>query len=256
MKTWLLIDNSNGRTKLALARAGELLTERAVLPTAELNPAALQADTAAWSVEAVAVCSVVPAAAAIIRKTFENCGELHFLSAATAPAALGVDFSAYPGAATLGADRVANILALAAEDARPALALDAGTAVTYDVLTRNAAGSDTFAGGIIAPGLSALRDYLHERTAALPRASRAAPARSIGQSTAEAMQSGLHHGFCGMVRESLTAIAAELGQRPRTIATGGDAERLRDLLPELIDAADPLLTLKGLARAAAAWEKA
>jgi len=43
--------------------------------------------------------------------------------------------------------------------------VDFGTAVTFDVV--DAAGN--YIGGIIAPGLNAMTDYLHEKTALLPR---------------------------------------------------------------------------------------
>ena len=47
----------------------------------------------------------------------------------------------------------------------PAVVVDFGTAVTFDVVDR----AGNYVGGIIAPGLAAMTDYLHEKTALLPR---------------------------------------------------------------------------------------
>lgn len=245
--TQLLIDNSNGRTKFMLCMNGELQEERRVLPTAELSAPAVRSLLAGWQYGSALICSVVPAAQPLLQQALAPC-PVRFLTAQNAPR---IDFSAYAGRATLGADRVADVLGLLTYGHSPALAIDAGTAITFDLLT-GVGGTPTFGGGIIAPGLHTMAEALHARTAQLPQVYAECPARAIGTTTTEAMQSGLVLGLRGMVRELITAATAELGERPFVVATGGDAALLQRLLPELIDAVDPLLTFRGLALAARA----
>ena len=83
-----------------------------------------------------------------------------------------------------------------------------------------------YAGGVIAPGLGAMTDYLHNRTALLPRVSLREPRQAIGRSTAEAMRSGAIHGYRGLIAEIVRQILKEIPSKSRThlIATGGDAK--------------------------------
>lgn len=247
----LLADNSNGRTKFALCRDGMLLPERRILATSDLSRDSVRTCLSGWSYEAAVICSVVPSAQPILRQALSPV-PTRFLTAGNAPR---VDFQSYPGHSTLGADRVADALSLTELGRYPAIVIDAGTAITMDsVALQN--GVPTFLGGIIAPGLRTMAAALHTGTAQLPQVQTEIPQHAIGRNTAEAMQSGLVLGLRGMVREMAAACTAELGQRPYIIATGGDAPLLRELLPDTIDAADPLLTLRGLAVAARLWAAA
>lgn len=241
--TWLLIDNSNGRTKFLLSRNGELSSTPAVLSTADITPAALQELLGGWRYDAVLIASVVPACRATFEQFFAAV-PLHFL---TPESDTGIDFSAY--SPTLGADRVANAAGIPADCPLPAVAVDAGTAVTFDVVTAEN-GTRRFLGGVIAPGLPTLRSSLHRNTAQLPEAPLNEQANVLGTDTTNALQSGLLYGFIGSVREILSALTRELGTRPHVIATGGDAPLLARHLPDVIDTTDPLLTFRGLAAVA------
>jgi type III pantothenate kinase len=108
----------------------------------------------------------------------------------------------------------------------------------------NRAGNYT--GGIIAPGLAAMTDYLHEKTALLPRIKIREIKSSIGRSTEEAMLIGAVHGYRGLIRELIAELKRELKvKRLPVVATGGYARLLASKLLE-ITAIDPLLTLEGL----------
>lgn len=238
--TWLLVDNSNGRTKFLLSRDGELSSTPAVLSTADITPAALQELLGGWSYDAVLIASVVPACRAAFEQFF-TAVPLCFL---TVESNTGIDFSAY--SRTLGADRVANAAGIPADGPLPAVAVDAGTAVTFDIVTE-ANGTRRFLGGVIAPGLPTLRGCLHSSTAQLPEAPLNEQATVLGTDTTTALQSGLLYGFIGSVREILSALTLELGTRPHVIATGGDAPLLARHLPDVINDVDPLLTFRGLA---------
>jgi type III pantothenate kinase len=153
---------------------------------------------------------------------------------------VGID---YPSPRTIGADRLANAAACAALHGFPGIVVDFGTAVTFDVISS----AGDYIGGVIAPGLNAMTNYLHDRTALLPKIKLREPASAVGRSTRDAMLSGAVHGYRGLVKEILAQIRSEIfpQKRPRIIATGGDAELIAASVG-LFDIVDPLLTLRGL----------
>jgi type III pantothenate kinase len=145
------------------------------------------------------------------------------------------------------ADRLANAAAVTALYGYPAIVVDFGTAVTFDIVSA----CRTYIGGVIAPGLEAMTNFLYQRTALLPKLSLKEPRRAIGKSTIEAMLSGAVFGYRGLVREILARIRAEQFPRKKVyiVATGGYARLIAAQLPE-IDAVRPHLTLEGLRIAA------
>jgi len=151
---------------------------------------------------------------------------------------------AYPRPGTIGADRLANACGAAARYGTPVIVADFGTALTFDVL----AGGGVYAGGIIAPGLPLMTDYLAERTALLPRLRLRKVQRRVGKSTVEAMCIGARFGYRGMVREVIETLSAEPGLAGAALcATGGFARWVLEDL-DLPFAFDPNLTLFGLGR--------
>jgi type III pantothenate kinase len=152
---------------------------------------------------------------------------------------IGID---YPKPRTIGPDRLANAVSLRHHFGQPAVAVDFGTAVTFDVVNK----SGKYVGGIIAPGLAAMTEYLHEKTALLPQIKIRETKSVIGRSTKEAMNVAAVHGYRGLVRTLLQEIKRELGtKRLPVVATGGYAKLMAARLPE-ITAVEPLLTLEGI----------
>lgn len=240
--SWLLIDNSNTRTKFALGDTVRLHPWRGVLPTAEISSASITGLLAELSFNAVIICSVVPEKALVLKQHFEGKFPLHFLDS-NSPLGMGID---YPQPSQIGADRLANSAGVLSRHGAPAIIIDFGTAVTFDVISAEPA----YCGGVIAPGLGAMTGYLSRRTALLPEIELAEPSSAIGKSTVHAMQVGAVFGYRGLVKEILVRIAGELTGSPRIVATGGDAALIARGLPE-IDAVDPDLTLDGLRQVAA-----
>jgi type III pantothenate kinase len=121
--------------------------------------------------------------------------------------------------------------------------LDFGTAVTFDVISEGRG----YIGGVIAPGLEAMTNFLYERTALLPKLSMKEPQRTVGKSTIEAMRTGAVLGYRGLVREILARIRSEQfpGKSVIIVATGGYARLIAGKLPE-IGVIVPHLTLEGL----------
>ena len=186
------------------------------------------------------MCSVVPRAAGPAQVVL---GELFKIQALPLmPSTLtgvGID---YPQPETIGQDRLANALAARVHFGAPVVVVDFGTAVTFDVVNRKG----DYVGGIIAPGLALMTDYLHEKTALLPRVLIREPRSVVGRSTEQAMLSGAVLGYRGLVRELIGQLKQEL-QAPGlpVVATGGYAALMARRLPE-ISAVRPGLTLEGL----------
>ena len=234
---WLIVDNSNTRTKFALGDERALGAWRGVLPTPEISPDSLEQLTSSIKFSAIIIGSVVPAKAAVLREYFEARVPCHFISHQS-PLGMGID---YPEPQKIGADRLANGVGVLARHGAPAIVIDFGTAVTFDVISAEPA----YCGGVIAPGLGAMSGYLPQKTALLPAIELIEPASAIGKSTEHAMQVGAVIGYRGLVRELIAKIRAELAGEPKIIATGGDAELIAKGLPE-IQAVDVDLTLEGL----------
>lgn len=201
-------------------------------------------------VQGVAFCSVVPDATERLLRVFERWRlGLPFFQL-THEKNIGLPIG-YPRPEEIGQDRLANAAGAQALFGAPAVVIDMGTAVTFDIITR----SRGFEGGIIAPGLELMRRYLHEQTALLPKLDESVEvSRAIGQSTVEAMRIGTVIGFGGMVQALLEAVLKELEARgehaPRVIATGGVLPLLEKTLRLPFESV-PDITLRGLA---AAWE--
>jgi type III pantothenate kinase len=234
---YLLVDISNSYTKLAFATKRRL-AKPIRHPTNELTAAALRRILRDRSVKTVVVSSVVPEKNKVIAAG-AGPSRVLFLSPQL-DLGVGID---YPAPRSIGADRLANAAAVAQLYGYPAIVVDFGTAVTFDVVS---AGGD-YVGGVIAPGLEAMTSFLYDRTALLPKLSLREPVRAIGKTTRDAMMSGAVFGYRGLVREILIRVCLENFPRskPRIVATGGYAQLIARRLPE-IEAVHPNLTLEGL----------
>jgi type III pantothenate kinase len=239
----LLFDIGNTHTHLGLAN------QRRVIKNANIPTAAWLEGRADRFVEKFAgrvalkgaiLCSVVPSATPAVRAMVRRRWRLDCLE--LSPKTLrgvGID---YPRPVSIGPDRLANAAAVARHFGAPAVVVDFGTAVTFDVVDR----AGNYAGGIIAPGLAAMTDYLHEKTALLPRIKIRDVSAVIGRNTEQAMLIGAVHGYRGLVRELIAQLKKTLRtKRLPVVATGGYAALIAKNMPE-ITAVDPLLTLEGL----------
>jgi type III pantothenate kinase len=238
---YLLIDVSNSFTKIAFSSTKKIgAPER--IPTPSLSVKALRKVIARRVVKRIVVCSVVPKKDPLIQRA---AGKV-LVSFVNAKSALGVGVD-YPKPETIGADRLANAAAVAEIYGYPAIVVDFGTAVTFDVVSAER----SYIGGVIAPGLEAMTSYLYKRTALLPELTLTEPRSAIGKSTRAAMLAGAIYGYRGLVKEILARISAEafVRQKAQVIATGGYARLIAQKLPE-IDAVHPNLTLEGLRIAA------
>ena len=191
------------------------------------------------SIDAIAIASVVPP----LNFTLNRMAETYF---SLTP--LFVDHTVdtglrilYQPASDVGADRIVDAVAAIRKYGAPCIVVDFGTATTFDAINSNS----EYVGGVITPGITISADALFQRAAKLPRVEIRRPQKVIGSATVEAMQSGLYHGYVGLVDGILKKMIDEMGRSPRVIATGGLAPLIARG-SKFIQEVDESLTLEGL----------
>jgi len=239
----LLFDIGNTHTHIGLTDAKRVRKQTDIPTRAWFGGGAaalLKKFAGKNKITGVVLCSVVPRATPLVRKTVRAIWKLEILELnAKTIRGVGID---YPKPDSIGPDRLANAVAARFRFGAPVVVVDFGTAVTFDVV--NAKGN--YVGGIIAPGLAAMTDYLHEKTALLPKIKIREIKSAIGKSTEHAMLVGAVQGYRGLVRELIGELKRELrAKNLPVVATGGYAKLIAAKLPE-ISAVAPDLTLEGL----------
>lgn len=141
----------------------------------------------------------------------------------------------------VGADRIVNAVAAYEMYGGPIIAVDFGTATTFDCVSDHG----EYMGGVICPGIHISMEALFERASKLHRVEIARPKSVIGKTTTGALQSGLLFGYAGLVDSMVDRIRPELGGESRVIATGGLARRIAEE-SRVIEEVAPFLTLEGL----------
>ncbi len=151
---------------------------------------------------------------------------------------------AYTPPTSVGADRLANALGALERYRPPLIVVDFGTGTNFDAVDRDG----RYVGGAIMPGILVGSEALFRRAAKLPHVeglALAAPARAIGGSTVESLQSGIVLGYAAAIDGLAMRMEGELGGDCRVLATGGLGAMFLDLC-ERIDSFEPTLTLDGL----------
>lgn len=184
------------------------------------------------------VGSVVPDMDAVLAEAITNSFAVQ-PSFVTSSSPLGLKLSVKTPT-QVGADRILNALALRELFKGPSIAIDFGTATTFDCVNGNGA----YIGGAILLGPNSAARALHEFTAKLPLIKVRKPRTVIGKDTAHCLEAGLYFGYLGMIREVLARTKAEMGGRAKVAATGGLAPLFLKDLPGVRH--EPDLTLNGL----------
>jgi len=242
----LVLDIGNTNLTLGLVAGGELLGVRRAATGRATTADELELlldgllgleGRGLADIHAAAVASVVPAQTTMVASVAARRSmPLLVAAAGSLPMPVRVD-----RADEVGADRLVNALAAARLYGTPAIVVDFGTATTFDVVTAKG----EYAGGVIVPGIQISAEALFEKAARLWRVEIRRPERVVGKTTAGSIQSGLYFGYLSLVDGMIDRISAEIGAKPRVIATGGLAE-LFGGGSERITETDPLLTLQGL----------
>ncbi len=150
----------------------------------------------------------------------------------------------YENPREVGADRIANSVALIEHYKLPAILIDMGTAITFDVVSEDGA----YLGGAIAPGMGIASEALFERTSKLPRVEYELPKSPIGKTTVDAIKSGMVYGYIGLVDNIIEEISKTLGYNTKDmsiIATGGYSKLISDN-SKYIEKVDGDITLEGM----------
>ncbi len=245
----LVLDIGNTSTTMAVFGDGPDPLVRRVQSGALLVPGAAADTFRKLSLECgpfseVAICSVVPGIASLCAEAISTA-----LSVPVVPIGSGLRLPftlSYENSNAFGADR----LALCAWSStifsgRAHIAVDIGTAITFDVLDSKGG----YVGGLIMPGIDVMAGALHSRTAQLPLVGIDSRPALLGRSTGECIRSGIFWGAVkqveGLVAEIVRYLREELGEAEvGVIATGGNSRLIADEIAS-IDVVDELAVLRG-----------
>jgi type III pantothenate kinase len=256
----LAIDVGNTHTVVGLFDVSAAASDRALGPAAELEDhwriatnAERTSDELALMIQqflgfhgfsfnsaitGVAVSSGVPMVTAALREMTER----YFGSPALVvePGVRTGMPILYDNPKEVGADRIANAVGAYDMYGGPVVVVDFGTATTVEAISAKG----EYLGGAIVPGIEISLDALFGRAAGLRRVELVAPKQVIGKSTLESIQSGVIHGFSGLIDALVRRVRAEIGDAA-VVATGGIADLI---VPhtETVRAIEPWLTLYGL----------
>ncbi len=238
----LAIDIGNSAAKFGIFD-GENLVKKFTVPTVFAHSAAeiynLIRDEIDDEISFVVISSVVTELENSYRKLAEKIlnAEVLFISNEFDS---GLQIKYNPPNA-LGVDRLIAAFAAVEKYGKPIIICDFGTATTIDAVNSKS----EFCGGIIAPGMNILADALFQRTSKLPKVEIKKPENIFGNSTISSIQSGIYHGYIGLVDGILQKMIAELGETPKIIATGGLAPLIAED-SQLIEIVESDLMLDGL----------
>ncbi|MCK5535364.1 MAG: type III pantothenate kinase [Bacteroidales bacterium] len=149
----------------------------------------------------------------------------------------------YESPSTLGKDRLAAIIG--ANQIFPKaniLAIDAGTAITFDIINEY----NEYIGGNISPGLNMRFKALHQFTDKLPLLEPNFNAPFIAKNTNDAILAGVQNGILFEINEYINQTSLKY-HNLKVILTGGDAFYFDNKLKKSIFA-EPNLVLLGLNR--------
>jgi len=142
----------------------------------------------------------------------------------------------------VGADRIANAVAVAEKYNTDVIVIDFGTATSFDIINSK----KEFLGGVIAPGINTQVKCLKSATSKLPKIDISISPNAIGRNTTEAILSGVIRGSACMVDGLVTQCEKELGGKATIVATGGYCGLIANYMTRPFDAVNPILTLEGL----------
>ena len=223
MKGNLTIDNGNTSVKVAFFIGTELVaTNRFMRRDVRL----LDRFISTYKPDSAIMCSTASSEASqrVEELINQRCSRVMNLTHATPmPISLG-----YRTPQTLGRDRIATAVgAWSIAQGGDVLVIDAGTAITYDLVTADGC----FVGGNIAPGLGLRFKSLHEHTGRLPLVDADGDTPVMGYDTQTAIRSGVLLGLLGEIRSCIATL--KMSHPGMTVfLTGGDGSLLHSRLGE------------------------
>ncbi|MBM3255477.1 MAG: type III pantothenate kinase [Candidatus Omnitrophica bacterium] len=235
---FLAIDIGNTNINLGIFQ-GKRLFKRSFIATKGYNAKRLKNALSGYSIDAAAVCSVVPAVTGVLAADLKR-------SQGSSIYIIGRDIKVplknlYRNPLQVGADRLINAYAGIKLYGAPLIVVDFGTAITLDVISRD----KEYIGGMILPGLVISLRALSRETALLPRIELSRPGEFIGRDTRNSMLSGIFYGFAAAVDLLSLKIRKKIGKNTIVVGTGGNIISIARYCKKM-NRIDRDLTLKGI----------
>ena len=140
----------------------------------------------------------------------------------------------------IGADRLANSIAIIKNKISNSIVIDFGTATTFEVIKKN-----IFLGGVIFPGINLSKKNLIKEASLLKNTEITKTNKVVANNTKKSIQSGFYWGYLLAINGLIKKISIEHKFKPKIILTGGLANIFKnDIKPKPI--IKPNLTLEGL----------
>jgi len=222
----VVFDIGNTNIHIGLYK-GRTLTRKFILPASKnLQAVKIRRILGDRRLTGAAIASVVPR----LKKQVIDLCKMYGLPAVVVSSKIdcGIKY-AYRNPMTLGADRIAAVVGALTRFRRDAIVVDAGTAVTIDVVLRGG----KYLGGVILPGMHMLSLCMHKNTAQLPDVVVGKPEDLIGKSTEECIRSGIFNGTMMMVSGFIKALRKKYGKSLFCVSTGGSGALLKKYIKEI-----------------------
>lgn len=234
----LAIDIGNININFAVFK-GKRLIKRFIIPSRLYSKLKLKKELSKVSINASAICTVVPNKVKILKKDLNSLGIKRNL-------VLGKDIHApirnlYRNPWEVGQDRLVNAYAGIILYGAPCIVVDLGTAITFDIVSKN----KEYLGGMIVPGLQISLDALFEKTALLPKIKLHAPAEFIAKTTRNSILSGIIFGYASLIDGLVVRIKEKIGRNALVIGTGGNIDLVAKFSKSIYNI-NRDLTLKGI----------
>ncbi len=210
----LVIDIGNTRTKFSVFNRGEVLF---TVPVEEFLPSHIDVLQNEHPGLKKVILSAVKDYPSDLKSALQDKFDYFLELDANTP--LPIE-NCYKTPDTLGKDRIAAVVG--GFDLFPntnLLIIDAGTAITYDLLTDK----HQYLGGNISPGIEMRFKALHTFTEKLPRIEQKEFKKLYGTSTEEAIRAGVQNGVVFEVDKAIE-IFNDFYKNLKVIITGGDAD--------------------------------
>ena len=143
---------------------------------------------------------------------------------------------------SLGADRIANVVAAHSLYNYPAAVIDIGTATTFDIIDDKG----DFSGGLIMSGLRLQLESLYDKTSKLPLVEIRDINTVMAKNTEDAILAGVVLGHAFAIDGLIKQYEKELNQNLTVIITGGYSNLICKHLKTDSYIVNPNLTLEGL----------
>ena len=241
---YLLGDIGNSETKLCLVSKKNKILKKIIFSTKDINQKKLEKNFKNLKIdykkiEKILFCSVVPKSFNLIKKYLfkkikVRCYEVKNLDLKSL-IKIRVNYK------QVGSDRITNAIGLM-NNKDNFIILDFGTATTFDVLIKN-----TYAGGIIAPGIKLSLNTLSDKATLIPKINLKLIKNVIGKDTISAVRSGFFWGYAGLIDNIINLIKKETRKSFKVIITGGFSELFKKSIKTKVNH-DKDITINGLVK--------